>query len=154
MSLKEVNFNVVKAVFGMQSIVEPANNNVLVAINAAFKQLGPVVSNYIKSEDAMLDCLKALEVESPFVTSQNPFNFPNSPQDVYEENPLVREKISQIVHYLYDKDFVSEDAIQAWFEQLDEEEHAHLRQSLAKLVAWLDQSSEEEDDDDDEEEDD
>ncbi|KAI8034254.1 translation initiation factor eIF-2B subunit epsilon isoform X1 [Drosophila gunungcola] len=133
MSLKEVNFNVVKAVFGMQSILDPVNNNVLVAINAAFKQLGPVVSNYIKSEDAMLDCLKALE-------------------DVYEENPLVREKISQIVHYLYDKDFVSEDAIQAWFEQLDEEEHAHLRQSLAKLVAWLNQSSEEEDDDDDDEE--
>ncbi|XP_016982380.1 translation initiation factor eIF-2B subunit epsilon [Drosophila rhopaloa] len=132
MSLKEVNFNVVKAVFGMQSILEPANNNVLVAISAAFKQLGPVVSNYIKSEDSMLDCLKALE-------------------DVYEENALVREKISQIVHYLYDKDFVSEDAIQAWFEQLDEEEHAHLRQSLAKLVAWLDQSSEEEEDDDDEE---
>lgn len=62
MSLKEVNFNVVKAIFGMQTIVEPANNNVLVAINAAFKQLGPVVSNYIKTEDAMLDCLKALEV--------------------------------------------------------------------------------------------
>ncbi|EDX01443.1 translation initiation factor eIF-2B subunit epsilon [Drosophila yakuba] len=134
MSLKEVNFNVVKAVFGMQSIVEPANNNVLVAINAAFKQLGPVVSNYIKSEDAMMDCLKALE-------------------DVYEENHLVREKISQIVHYLYDKDFVSESAIQAWYEQLDEEEHAHLRQSLAKLVAWLDQSSEEDDDDDEEDDD-
>jgi len=65
MSLKEVNFNVVKAVFGMQSIVEPANDNVLVAINAAFKQLGPVVSNYIKSEDSMMDCLKALEVKSP-----------------------------------------------------------------------------------------
>ncbi|KMZ07755.1 translation initiation factor eIF-2B subunit epsilon [Drosophila simulans] len=135
MSLKEVNFNVVKAVFGMQSIVEPANDNVLVAINAAFKQLGPVVSNYIKSEDAMMDCLKALE-------------------DVYEENHLVRGKISQIVHYLYDKDFVSESAIQAWYEQLDEEEHAHLRQSLAKLVAWLDQSSEEDDDDDEEEDDD
>ncbi|KAH8289452.1 hypothetical protein KR054_005414 [Drosophila jambulina] len=134
MSLKEVNFNVVKAVFGMQSIVEPANNNVLVAINAAFKQLGPVVSNYIKSEDAMLDCLKALE-------------------DVCEENPLVREKISQIVHYLYDKDFVSEDAIQAWYEQLDDQEHAQLRQSLAKLVQWLDQSSEEEDDDEEEDED-
>lgn len=64
MSLKEVNFNVVKAVFGMESIIEPANNNVLVAIHAAFKQLGPVVSNYIKSTDAMLDCLKALEVSS------------------------------------------------------------------------------------------
>jgi len=64
MSLKEVNFNVVKAVFGMESIIEPANNNIMLAINAAFKQLGPVVSNYIKSEDAMFDCLKALEVFS------------------------------------------------------------------------------------------
>lgn len=71
MSLKEVNFNVVKAVFGMESIVEPTNNNVLVAIHAVFKQLGPVVSNYIKSEDAMLDCLKALEVSSS-ITELNP----------------------------------------------------------------------------------
>ncbi|XP_062139264.1 translation initiation factor eIF-2B subunit epsilon [Drosophila sulfurigaster albostrigata] len=130
MSLKEVNFNVVKAVFGMESIIEPANNNVLVAINAAFKQLGPVVSNYIKSEDAMIDCLKALE-------------------DICEENELVREKISQVVHYLYDKDFVSEDAIHAWYEQLDPTEQPTLRQSLAKLVEWLNQSSEEDDDDDD-----
>lgn len=66
MSLKEVNFNVVKAVFAMESIIEPANDNVLVAINAVFKQLGPVVSNYIKSEDAMMDCLKALEVLNRF----------------------------------------------------------------------------------------
>ncbi|EDW62397.1 translation initiation factor eIF2B subunit epsilon [Drosophila virilis] len=133
MSLKEVNFNVVKAVFGMESIIEPPNNNVLAAINAAFKQLGPVVSNYIKSEDAMLDCLKALE-------------------DICEENELVREKISQVVHYLYDKDFVSEDAIHKWYSQLDVQEHATLRQSLAKLVDWLNQSSEDDDDGDDDDE--
>ncbi|KAH8416597.1 hypothetical protein KR222_010610 [Zaprionus bogoriensis] len=135
MSLKEVNFNVVKAVFGMESIVEPPNSNVLVAIHAAFKQLGPVVSNYIKSEDAMLDCLKALE-------------------DICEENSLVREKISQVVHYLYDKDFVSEEAVQTWYEQLDATEHATLRQSLANLIDWLNQSSEDDDDEDDEEEED
>ncbi|XP_030380761.1 translation initiation factor eIF-2B subunit epsilon [Scaptodrosophila lebanonensis] len=133
MSLKEVNFNVVKAVFGMQSIREPANNNVLGAINAAFKQLGTVVSNYIKSPDAMLDCLKALE-------------------DVCEENDLVREKISQVVHYLYDKDFVTESAILAWYNQLDDEEHATLKQSLTKLVDWLNQSSEDDDEEDDESE--
>ncbi|TDG42357.1 hypothetical protein AWZ03_011211 [Drosophila navojoa] len=132
MSLKEVNFNVVKAVFSMESIVEPPNGNIMVAINAVFKQLGPVVSNYIKSEDAMTDCLKALE-------------------DICEENKLVQEKISQVVHYLYDKDFVSEDAIHKWYEQLDGEEHATLRQSLAKLVDWLNQSSEDDDDDDDDE---
>ncbi|XP_068141084.1 translation initiation factor eIF2B subunit epsilon [Drosophila tropicalis] len=118
MSLKEVNFNVVKAVFGIQHILEPANDNVMLAINAVFKQLGPVVSNYIKSEDAMLDCLNALE-------------------DVCEENPLVREKISQIVHYLYDKDFVSEDSILAWHDQLDIDiqEQAHLKR------VWLNWST-------------
>lgn len=64
MSLKEVNFNVVKAIFSLPAIKEPSNNNVLVAINAVLKQLGPVMTNYIKSEDAMLDCLKALEVNA------------------------------------------------------------------------------------------
>ncbi|XP_073833773.1 eukaryotic translation initiation factor 2B subunit epsilon [Musca autumnalis] len=132
MSLKEVNFNVVKAIFSLPPIKE-CSGNVLVDINAVFKQLGPVMSNYIKSEDSMVDCLKALE-------------------DIYEENPKVREKISQIVHFLYDKDFVSEEAILAWHEELDLEQHESLRKSLQKLIEWLQQSSEEEDDDDDEEE--
>ncbi|XP_058988077.1 translation initiation factor eIF-2B subunit epsilon-like [Musca domestica] len=132
MSLKEVNFYVVKAIFSLPNIKE-CNGNVLADINAVFKQLGPVMSNYIKSEDAMLDCLKALE-------------------DIYDENPKVREKISQIVHFLYDKDFVSEEAILAWHEELDVEQHESLRKSLQKLIEWLQQSSEEEDDDDDEEE--
>lgn len=66
----------------------------------------------------------------------------------------MQEKISQVVHYLYDKDFVSEDAIHKWYNQLDGEEHATLRQSLAKLVDWLNQSSEDDDDDDEDEEDD
>lgn len=75
-------------------------------------------------------------------------------QDICEENELVREKISQVVHYMYDKDFVSEEAIQGWYAQLDVKEHATLRQSLAKFIDWLNQSSEDDDDDDDEEEDD
>lgn len=66
----------------------------------------------------------------------------------------MREKISQVVHYLYDKDIVSEEAIQGWYTQLDIKEHATLRQSLANLIDWLNQSSEDEDDDeeDDDEE--
>lgn len=66
MSLKEVNFNVVKAIFSLPSIKEPLKNNVLLEISAVLKQLGPVMSNYIKSEEAMLDCLKALEVGFSF----------------------------------------------------------------------------------------
>ncbi|XP_039961225.1 translation initiation factor eIF-2B subunit epsilon [Bactrocera tryoni] len=131
MSLKEVNFYVVKAIFSLEDIKEPANQNVLVAINNVLKQLGPVMSNYIKTEDAMLDCLRALE-------------------DICEENEYVRAKISKVVHYLYDKDFVSEDAIISWYAQLDADEHRTLRQSLKELIEWLNQSSEEEEDEDDE----
>ncbi|XP_067638952.1 translation initiation factor eIF2B subunit epsilon [Eurosta solidaginis] len=130
MSLKEVNFYVVKAIFSLQDIKEPANQNVLVAINKVMKQLGPVMSNYIKRDEAMLECLKAL-------------------QDIYEENEHIRSKISKIVHYLYDKDFVSEKAIMAWYSQLDSLEHRSLRQSLTELIEWLNQSSEEEEDNDD-----
>lgn len=71
-------------------------------------------------------------------------------QDIYEENEFIREKISQIVHYLYDKDFVTEDAVLTWYEQLDEEEHNKLRKSLYKLIDWLQQSSDEDEDDDEE----
>ncbi|XP_075158274.1 eukaryotic translation initiation factor 2B subunit epsilon [Haematobia irritans] len=127
MSLKEVNFNVVKAIFSLPPIKE-STGNVLVEINAVLKQLGPVMTNYIKSEESMMDCLKALE-------------------DIYVENEKVREKISQIVHYLYDKDFVSEEAILAWHEDLDLEEYANLHKSLQKLIEWLQQSSDEDDDD-------
>lgn len=67
MSLKEVNFNVVKAVFNLEAVKEPQNNNILLAINNVFKQLGPVVANYIKTHDAMIDCLKALEVRQTFL---------------------------------------------------------------------------------------
>ncbi|XP_054730503.1 translation initiation factor eIF-2B subunit epsilon [Anastrepha obliqua] len=127
-SLKEVNFYVAKAIFSLRVIKEPPNQNVLLAINKVLKCLGPVMSNYIKTESAMLECLKALE-------------------DVYEENEYVRSKISKVVHYLYDKDFITENAIMAWYAQLDSDEHRALRQSLKELVEWLNQSSEEEDDD-------
>ncbi|XP_013112236.2 translation initiation factor eIF-2B subunit epsilon [Stomoxys calcitrans] len=130
MSLKEVNFNVVKAIFSLPTIKE-STGNILVDINAVLKQLGPVMTNYIKSEDAMVDCLKALE-------------------DIYLENDKVREKISQVIHYLYDKDFVSEEAILAWHEELDLELHASLHKSLQKLIEWLQQSSDEDDDEEDE----
>lgn len=60
----------------------------------------------------------------------------------------MRAKISKVVHYLYDKDFVSENAIISWYAQLDADEHRTLRQSLKELIEWLNQSSEEEDDDD------
>lgn len=62
MSLKEVNFNIVKAVFSLDPIKEATTTNVLSANNQVLGRLGMVVSNNIKSDDTMLDCLKAIQV--------------------------------------------------------------------------------------------
>ncbi|XP_055913277.1 translation initiation factor eIF-2B subunit epsilon [Eupeodes corollae] len=132
MSLKEVNFNVVKAVFSLEPIKEAATNQVLSVIDQIFNRLGSVIANYIKTDDSMMDCLKAIE-------------------ECCEEQPALRAKVAQIIHYLYDKEIVSEEAIRLWHKELDDDESTWLKAPLAKLIDWLDQSSEgssdEEDDD-------
>ncbi|XP_055841052.1 translation initiation factor eIF-2B subunit epsilon-like [Episyrphus balteatus] len=122
MSLKEVNFNIVKAVFSLDPIKEATTTNVLSANNQVLGRLGMVVSNNIKSDDSMLDCLKAI-------------------QEYCEEQPALRAKVAQIIHYLYDKEFVSEEAIRMWHNELDDDSE-WLKAPLQKLIEWLGQSSE------------
>lgn len=62
MSLKEVNVNVVKAMFSLPVIKNSTPATLLPSLNNVLKQLGPVLQNYIKDQDAMFDCLKGLEV--------------------------------------------------------------------------------------------
>lgn len=61
MSLKEVNFNVVKALFNL-SVIKEADEKMLSAVNEVFNTFGEVVRNYIKTEESMEDCLSAIEV--------------------------------------------------------------------------------------------
>lgn len=60
-SLSEVNFHVVRAMFttSTQQITE---NTVLSRISKLFKYFYPVLKNYIKGPNEMRDCLRALEV--------------------------------------------------------------------------------------------
>lgn len=61
MSLSEVNFYVVKALLNLYPIKEPSGN-ILTAFNQIFAQLHGVLKNYIRGDQAMQDCLKAIEV--------------------------------------------------------------------------------------------
>lgn len=61
MSLCEVNFYVVKALLNLYPIKEPSSN-ILTAFNQIFAQLNGVLKNYIRGDQAMKDCLKAIEV--------------------------------------------------------------------------------------------
>uniref|UniRef100_U5EJL2 Translation initiation factor eIF2B subunit epsilon n=1 Tax=Corethrella appendiculata TaxID=1370023 RepID=U5EJL2_9DIPT len=129
MSLPEVNFYVAKAILQM-SIIEEYGENILVALKALLAHLGSVVKNYIRGDAAMSDCLKAIE-------------------EFFNQNEIVRPKLAQVIHFLYDKELLTEDAILLWHEQISEESN-WMKTSLAKLIAWLEQSSEEESSDDEE----
>lgn len=125
MSLTEVNFFVVKAILSLPSIVD-AGVNVLSAFNLVLAHLGPVFKNYIRGEDAMRDCLKAIE-------------------ECCGQSETLKPKVAQIIHYLYDKEILTEDAILAWHDDaIENEDTEWIKMPLKKLVEWLQASSDEE----------
>ncbi|KAJ6648763.1 Translation initiation factor eIF-2B subunit epsilon [Pseudolycoriella hygida] len=126
MTLSEVNFYVVKAILSLRHIAEADAANLISAINQALAHLSPVFKNYIRGDDAMMDCFKAIE-------------------ECCQENENIRSKVAQIFHYLYNKEMVSEESILAFYGQL-EDDSVWLQNALKKLVDWLEASSEEESD--------
>lgn len=57
---------------------------------------------------------------------------------------MLKSKIAQIIHFLYDKEIITEESILSWHDELDDDKE-WIRHSLTKLIAWLNESSEEED---------
>ncbi|XP_055680887.1 translation initiation factor eIF-2B subunit epsilon [Lutzomyia longipalpis] len=123
MSLSEVNFYVVQAIFHLSPLTD-ATTNVLAALKQIYNHLGPVLKNYIKGEAAMEDCLKAI-------------------QDVCQEKDNIKPRVSQIVHFFYSVDLVSEEAVVAWYENLDDDAK-WLRDGLKKLIVWFQEASSDE----------
>lgn len=137
MSLTEVNFYVVKAVLALEPIANAATE---AAILTAFKQvlnhLAPMFRNYIRGADAQRDCLMAIA-------------------ESCGQADRMRGIVARIVHYLYDQDVLSEEAILKWHAELvegGEESTKWVREALGKLVAWLEESSDEDEDDSDDDE--
>lgn len=56
---------------------------------------------------------------------------------------MLKAKSGNILHYLYDQEVLSEDAIISWFNDLDDDAQCKTDTSLKKLIDWLQQSSEE-----------
>ncbi|GAB0087151.1 translation initiation factor eIF-2B subunit epsilon [Sergentomyia squamirostris] len=120
MSLSEVNFYVVQAIFHLSPLKE-ATTNVLPALKMIYKHLGPVLKNYIKDDTAMMDCLKAI-------------------QDVCQENENFKPKVSNIVHFFYDEDLVSEEVVISWYEELSDDVK-WLKSGLKPLILWFEKAS-------------
>lgn len=136
MSLAEVNFFVVKALLSLPPVQDAADGgsgggNVMAALKQVLAHLDPVLNNYIRGDEAQRHCLKAIE-------------------ECCGQNENLKMRIAQIVHYLYDKDTLSDDAILSWHaEVVAAAESNWIVVSLKKLIDWLQESSDDDDDESD-----
>ncbi|CAN7936902.1 unnamed protein product [Ixodes hexagonus] len=92
-------------------------------------QFRPLLKNYVKDTESMLDCLTGLE---EFVSA-------------YEQ---YLPSLAGILNWFYDEEVLSEDAIIHWFEKKDPsgaESHHAVRKAVAKFVKWLQEAEEESD---------
>lgn len=64
-------------------------------------------------------------------------------QESCHQNETLKSKIAQIIHFLYDKEIITEESILSWHDELDDDKE-WIRNSLSKLIEWLNASSEEE----------
>lgn len=64
-------------------------------------------------------------------------------QESCHQNEALKSRIAQIIHFLYDKEIITEESILSWHSELDDDKE-WIRNSLTKLIEWLSASSEEE----------
>lgn len=64
-------------------------------------------------------------------------------QESCYQNEKLKSKIAQILHFLYDKEIITEESILSWHDELDDNKE-WIRNSLTKLIEWLNTTSEEE----------
>ncbi|KAG5897934.1 hypothetical protein JTB14_014048 [Gonioctena quinquepunctata] len=120
-TVKEVNFNVVKAILSM-SLRQPFGVQYFSHLSRVLSYFAPLLKNYIRNESAMLDSLQAIE-------------------DVATSNEELKEKwVMCVLQYLYDKDYVTEDAILEWYETLDKENKFHSQ--VKPFTDWLQEAEE------------
>lgn len=58
---------------------------------------------------------------------------------------MLKPKLAQIVHFLYDKEILTEESILMWHDALEDDKE-WVKSAVSKLVAWLEESSDDDDD--------
>lgn len=137
MSLNEVNFYVVKAIFNLPSLENADEAEYLKEFKRIYTYMSSVLKNYIRGAEAMTDCLKA--VYDCCVTGHE----------------VLKKKISQILCLFYNEDILADTVILKWYDGLmteDEEKVDWAQKELEKFIEWLQEEEEEssEEDNDDE----
>ena len=130
-SMSEVTYNVIKAILSLplhylSEMKETVNNlNYQKTLKVMVTYFHPILVNYVKTEDAQDDCLRAIEEVASTTEELLPF-------------------LQHLLHLLYDKDIVSEEKILEWYNDnnIDEFENNKVRAAIQPFIKWLEEAEE------------
>lgn len=131
-TISEVTENVIKAILSLP--VHDLTHNKLPVTSVNYQKtlkktidyFAPIVANYVKTEDAQLDCLRAMEESARTIDE-------------------LRDFVKHLLHLFYDRDILSEEKILQWFYEEDETGDI-VRTSVKPFVKWLEEAEEDSDD--------
>lgn len=119
-SIREVSYNVVKAILSLplhylsEAGADHSTANYHKTLKPMLEHFHIIIANYVKTEDAQEDCLRA--IEDTVATS---------------EEILLAAQL--LFNYFYDRDILSEDKILEWYE-LDDDEEDDLQREVRKKI--------------------
>lgn len=125
----------IKALLHMPSEVPNNQTSFYLSFESQMNKFLPILKNYIKATENQNNFQKDLQIE---VLS--------SVEEVAETDSEVLKYLAKIVHYLYEKDVVSEESVLVWWCDEDTEHNPEIKSKMTTFIQWL------EDEDDDEEE--
>lgn len=137
--IRQVSYSVIKAILSLPLQLTQLPDNYRRTLKTMLTYFKPIIANYIKTENAQEDCLRAI-------------------QDVACSNQqLILPCTQYLLHFFYDNDILFEEKIIEWYEQdcndnqdagdylnnaADENIAKALKNSVLPFVQWLKEAEE------------
>lgn len=131
-TMREVTYNVVKAILALplhylSEIKDPIDHrNYQQNLKIMIDYFQPIIRNYVKTETAQEDCLRAMEEVAGTTDQLLPF-------------------LQRLLHLFYDRDVLSEEKILEWYESTDETDEItakNVRDAVRSFIQWLREAEE------------
>lgn len=128
-TMSEVTYNVIKAILALpfhylsEEKETVTDQNYQRNLKIMVTYFYPIISNYVKTEEAQDDCLRAIEEVASTTQQLLPF-------------------LQHLLHLLYDKDVLSEEKIIEWYESDDKDTEefqarGKIRVAIKPFIKWL-----------------
>lgn len=131
-TIREVTYNVIKAILSLplhylsETKTTVNNQNYQKNLKIMITYFNTIILNYIKTEDAQEDCLRAIE-------------------DVASTTDELLPYTQHLLHQFYDRDVLSEEKILEWYESTGEDAdalHVKVKNAVQPFIKWLREAEE------------